>query len=379
MKIVDTAQTAAKLLTTTFFISAFAIGLFGPSLGYAQEVINEPDHIKEVIDEPEHVEAATHEEEVFKPGDMILHHIADSHSWHFFDGHYGTLFLPVIVYSSDLGLDVFSSSNFYNEAHEPIPYEGYLLEHDHIVRADGGKVLDFSITKNVASMLLSALIMLIVFSSIAGRYKKNSIAAPRGLQSFLEPIIVFVRDDIAKPNVGPKYARYMPFLLTIFFFIWINNLLGLLPGAANVTGNIAVTLVLSLIVFLITTFSGNKHYWGHIFNTPGVPWWLKTVLPIMPIVEFIGIFTKPFSLMIRLFANITAGHIIILSLFALIFIFQSVAVSPISVAFATFMYFLELFVALLQAYIFTMLAAMYFGGAVEEHHEEAHEGDKALY
>jgi F-type H+-transporting ATPase subunit a len=328
--------------------------------------------------------AAGGDEANFSAGDMILHHIADAHTWHFFDGAYGTVYLPVIVYSPDRGLEVFSSSNFYNEAHEEVSYNGYVLDHGHIAREDGTAVTDLSITKNVASMLLSAFIMLAVFISIANRYKSNGKSAPKGLQSFLEPIILFVRDDIARPNIGHKYKRFMPFLLTLFFFIWINNLLGLLPGAANVTGNIAVTLTLAVIVFLITTFSGTKDYWGHIFNTPGVPWWLKTVLPIMPIVEFIGIFTKPFSLMVRLFANITAGHIIILSFFALIFIFQSVAIGPVSVLFATFMYFLELFVALLQAYVFTLLAAMYFGGAVEEHHHEEHakeeeaQVDKAL-
>lgn len=330
------------------------------------------------------VSAASAEGEPFSAGDMILHHIADAHEWHFWDGPFGTLYLPVIAYSSDRGLDVFMSSKFYNENHELVTHNGYRVTHGHLERVDGGEVHDFSITKNVASMLLSAVLMLIIFSSIASRYKKGAPAAPKGLQSFLEPIIMYIRDDIAKPSIGHKYQRYMPFLLTLFFFIWINNILGLLPGAANVTGNIAVTLVLALIVFVITIFSGTKEFWGHIFNTPGVPWWLKTVLPIMPIVEFIGLFTKPFSLMIRLFANITAGHIIILSLFSLIFIFQSVAVSPISVAFATFMYFLELFVALLQAYIFTLLAAMYFGGAVEEHHHEEHakvdeaQVDKAL-
>ena len=312
------------------------------------------------------------EGEGFKPGDMILHHIADAHEWHFFGGPYGTLYLPVILYSQDRGLEVFSSSNFYSDTHEPVPYNGYLVEHGHVARQDGGPVTDLSITKNVAAMLLSAVIMLIIFTSIANRYKSKTMESPRGLQSFLEPVIMFIRDEIAIPNIGPKYSRFLPFLLTLFFFIWINNMLGLLPGAANVTGNIAVTLVLALLVFFITIFNGSKSYWGHIFNTPGVPWWLKTVLPIMPIVEFIGIFTKPFSLMIRLFANITAGHIIILSLFSLIFIFQSLAVGPLSVAFATFMYFLELFVALLQAYIFTLLAAMYFGGAVEEHHDDDH-------
>lgn len=316
-------------------------------------------------------------EDGFDPGDMILHHIGDAHEWHFFDGHYGTLYLPVILYSEERGFDVFSSANFYNEAHETVPYNGYMLDHGHIYTLEGEEVTDLSITKNVASMFLSAIIMLVVFVSIANRYKSNSMQAPKGLQSFLEPIIMFVRDEIALPNIGPKYARFLPFLLTLFFFIWINNLLGLLPGAANVTGNIAVTMVLAVLVLIITLVNGNKNYWGHIFNTPGVPWWLKTVLPIMPIVEFIGVFTKPFSLMVRLFANITAGHIIILSLFSLIFIFQSVAIGPVSVAFATFMYFLELFVALLQAYIFTLLAAMYFGGAVEEHHHDEEHVNKA--
>lgn len=313
----------------------------------------------------------------FSPGDMILHHVGDSYEWHFFDGHYGTLYLPVILYTEDRGLEVFSSANFYDEEHNLVPYNGYVMDHGHINRADDTSVLDLSITKNVASMLLGAFIMLLVFISIANRYTKKTIEAPKGLQSFLEPIIMFVRDEIAIPNIGPKYARYLPFLLTLFFFIWINNLLGLLPGAANVTGNIAVTLVLAVIVLIITVASGTKTYWGHIFNTPGVPWWLKWGIPIMPVVELIGIFTKPFSLMIRLFANITAGHIIILSLFSLIFIFQSVAIGPVSVAFATFMYFLELFVALLQAYIFTLLAAMYFGGAVEEHHHDPEHVDQA--
>lgn len=314
----------------------------------------------------------------FSAGDMILHHIGDDYSWHFFTGHYGTLYLPVILYTEDRGFEVFSSSNFYNEDHEIVPYNGYVLEHGEIHRIDGTAVIDLSISKNVAAMLLSAVLMLGIFISIANRYKNKTMEAPKGIQSLLEPIIMFVRDEIAIPNIGPKYARFLPFLLTLFFFIWINNMLGLLPGAANVTGNIAVTLVLALLVLFITVFSGTKTYWGHIFNTPGVPWWLKTALPIMPLVELIGIFTKPFSLMIRLFANITAGHIIILSLFSLIFIFESLAIGPLSVAFAIFMYFLELFVALLQAYIFTLLAAMYFGGAVQEHHHDEEHADKSL-
>jgi F-type H+-transporting ATPase subunit a len=227
----------------------------------------------------------------------------------------------------------------------------------------------------VASLFLSVALLMIIFFSIAGAYKKNRGRAPKGIQSFFEPIVIFIRDDIARSTIvgndkngRPKYEKYLPFLLTVFFFIWFNNLLGLFPGGANLTGNIAVTMVLALITLLITLFSSNKYYWQHIFATPGVPKWL---LPIMVPVEIIGIFTKPFSLMIRLFANITAGHIIILSLFGLIFIFRSFAVGPISVAFATFMSFIELLVAILQAYIFTLLSAMYIGSAVEGH--EAHD------
>jgi F-type H+-transporting ATPase subunit a len=305
----------------------------------------------------------------FKPGDLITHHIADDYSWHFADG--ATLYLPVILVDNGQ-VKVFSSGNFYNENHDVVPYNGYVLDHGHIYRADAsGKpsadqssLLDFSITKNVASLFLSVILLFAVFMTIAGSYKKNAGKAPKGLQSFFEPLVIFVRDEIAKANIGPKYERYMPYLLTIFFFIWFNNLLGLMPGGANLTGNIAVTMVLALMTLLITLFSANKNYWSHIFATPGVPKWLA---PIMIPVELIGILTKPFSLMVRLFANITAGHIIILSLFSLIFIFQSIAVGPLSVLFATFMFFLELLVALLQAYIFTLLSAMYFGGAVEEH------------
>ena len=305
----------------------------------------------------------------FKPGDMITHHIADDYTWHFADGV--VLYLPVILFDNG-ELKVFSSHNFYDENHETVPYNGYVMEHGHIYKANAegepvegySGLYDFSITKNVASLFISVVLLFAVFLTIASRYKKNAGKAPRGIQSFFEPIIIFVRDDIAKGNIGPKYERYMPYLLTVFFFIWFNNLLGLMPGGANLTGNIAVTLILALLTLLITVFSGNKNYWKHIFATPGVPLWLA---PIMIPVELIGILTKPFSLMVRLFANITAGHIIILSLFSLIFIFQSIAVGPLSVAFATFMNFLELFVALLQAYIFTLLSAMYIGGAVEEH------------
>lgn len=313
--------------------------------------------------------AASDPGEEFNPGDMILHHVVDDHIWHFWDGPMGTLYLPVILYSSDRGLEVFSSSNFYDDHHQLVTYNGYKVDHSHIVPVDEGRhIIDFSITKNVASMFVSVALLFLVFFSVRKGYSSNEGKAPKGIQSFFEPIIIFIRDEVARPNIGDKHEKFLPYLLTIFFFIWFNNLMGLLPGAANVTGNIAVTGTLAIFTFIITQFNGNKQYWQHIFNTPGVPWWLKIPLPIMPVVELIGVFTKPFSLTVRLFANITAGHIIILSLFSLIFIFQSIWVGPLSVAFAIFMFFLELFVALLQAFIFTILSAMYFGAAVEDHH-----------
>jgi F-type H+-transporting ATPase subunit a len=332
---------------------------------------------------------AQHEEKEFNPGDLILHHIADSHEWHFAtigDSHI-TLPLPIILYT-DNGIDVFSSSEFHHAEKKEITNQKgekehalvlkrekgtYVMTHDHITLENGGKLYDFSITKNVASLLISAVLLLVVFFSVAKAYKVNAGKAPKGIQSFFEPIIVFIRDEIAIPNIGSKHERFMPYLLTVFFFIWFNNLLGLMPGGANVTGNIAVTLTLALLTLIITLASSNKYYWQHILNTPGVPWWLKFLIPIMPVVELVGIFTKPFSLMVRLFANITAGHIIILSLLSLIFLFKSYAVAPVSVAFAVIMNCLELFVAILQAYVFTLLSAMYFGGAVEEHHHEEHE------
>jgi F-type H+-transporting ATPase subunit a len=221
------------------------------------------------------------------------------------------------------------------------------------------------------------MIIVWVFISVAKVYQARGNKAPKGLQSWVEPVILFVRDDIARPAIGHNYTRFMPYLLTLFFFILINNLMGLIPifpFGANVTGNIAVTLVLAVFTFLITTFSSTKTYWMHIFNTPGVPWWLKIPLPLMPFTELLGVITKPFVLMIRLFANITAGHIIAIGFFSLIFIFGEMNVamgfgaSVISVLFTIFMTFLELLVAFIQAYVFTLLSALYFGMAIEEHH-----------
>jgi len=318
--------------------------------------------------------AAKHGEEKFEPTKVIMEHIADSHMWHLW-GH-TSLPLPVILYTAN-GLEVFSSGHFHHGEHDYNgKYNNYRLEEDHVkvVGADGKvdeeaskSVLDFSITKNVAAMFVAIFVILVIFISVAASYRKRVGKAPKGLQSFMEPIIVFVRDDIAKPNIGHKYAKFMPYLLTTFFFILFNNLFGLIPifpGGANVTGNIALTFVMALGTLIIVNINGNKYYWKHIFK-PDVPFWLY---PIMIPVELIGIISKPFALMVRLFANITAGHIIVLSLISLIFIFETLAIAPVSVAFVLFMDVLELLVAFLQAFIFTLLTALFIGMAVEEHH-----------
>jgi len=320
--------------------------------------------------------ASSGEGEEFQPKDLIMHHVVDDHIWHFFDGHYGTLYLPVIVYSEEKGLDVFSSSNFYNEDHELVEYNGYKLDHGHIsIVGSDAYVLDVSITKNVLMLLITATIMLLVFISVANGYKKNAGKAPKGIQSFFEPIIIFIKDEVVKPNIGKGYEKYVPYLLTLFFFILFGNILGLLPGAANLTGNIAVTAVLAIFTFIITNVNGNKHYWGHIFNTPGVPMALK---PIIVPVEIIGIFTKPISLMIRLFVAITAGHIVILSLISLTFIFHSYFVGVGSTIIVLFINLIELLVAAIQAYVFTMFSALYIGLATEDHHHDEDEVDEAL-
>ena len=320
--------------------------------------------------DPETGTAREAKSEIFDPGKVIMEHVADDHEWHFAtlgDEHTGThvtLPLPVIAYQPAHGLSVFSSSQLHHS--ETKTHGTVRLEEGKLVSTDGSPLYDFSITKNVASLLLSCVVLILIFRAVAGGYGKRQGSAPKGLQSMLEPIILFIRDEVAKKSIGPKYERYMPYLLTIFFFIWFNNLLGLTPGAANLSGNITVTFMLALATLLITLFSSNKYYWGHIFRPPGVPLWL---LPIIVPVEIVGIFIKPVSLMVRLFANITAGHIIILSFISLIFLFKSVTVSPLSLAFGLFISMLELLVALLQAYIFTLLSAMYIGGAVEEHHD----------
>ena len=318
----------------------------------------------------------------FDASTFILDHIADSHEWHILtkkNGEGVAIYLPVILYSKGKGLNIFSSKRLADGK----AYKGYKVEEEGDLKGKifmtdeageidlNNKPLDFSMTKTVVGMLAAALIGLWLFISLSRSYKKTGISHPRGIQSFLEPVIMFIRDDIAIPNMGEHhYEKYMPYLLSVFFFILINNVMGLIPFpppfGANVTGNIALTFVLAACTFLITQFSGNKTYWKHIFIPPGVPFWL---LIIMIPVELIGLISKPFALMIRLFANITAGHIIVLSLICLIFIFNSLSIAPVSIFFVIFMDCLELLVAFLQAYIFTLLSSLFIGMAMpEEHH-----------
>ena len=296
--------------------------------------------------------------------EIIIHHVLDDHVWHFADGL--VLPLPVIVYSGEKGLDIFLSSHFYDEHHNPQAYRGYVLEHGHIVLEDSPEVgvLDLSITKNVAMLFINALVLLWVFLSVSKGYKKNAGKAPSGIQSFMEPVIIFIRDEVVKPNIGARYEVFLPYMLTLFFFILFGNLLGLMPGAANLTGNIAVTGTLAVLTFILTNVNGNKGYWAHVFWTPGVPFLLR---PIILLVEFIGLFTKPFSLMIRLFVAITAGHIVLLSLISLAFIFASIYVGFGATLIVLFINLIEILVAGIQAYVFTLFSSLYIGMAIVEH------------
>lgn len=333
------------------------------------------------------------EHKKFDAGEFIFEHIGDSHYWHVitWKGQDIAISLPVILYSSTKGLNVFMSGKFhhghsdYNNYRLVIEGEnkGKIVELDSHGQSLEKLPLDLSITKNVVAIFFSLGIMLWVFLSVAKSYVKRKGQAPKGLQNFVEPVILFIRDEVAIPSIGAKkYERYMPYLLMVFFFILLNNLLGLIPfipGGANVTGNITITMFLALCTFIITNVGANKDYWKHMVNTPGVPWWLKIPLPIMPFVEFLGVLTKPFALMIRLFANITAGHIIALAFFSLIFFFAemnvavSYGVSVITLAFTVFMTTLELLVAFVQAFVFTLLSAVFIGMAIEEHpHAEEH-------
>ena len=318
----------------------------------------------------------------------INHHVLDAHDFSLFadekEGkHYGFP-LPIILWDKG-NVHFFSSSKFdHGKAVAESNGNYYKLGHDEkIYKTDAlgtmqgdehhptnAKPLDLSITKGVFSMMIVALLMFILFRGLAKSYAKNG-GISTGFGRIFEPLVLYIRDDIAIPNIGEKhYKRYMSYLLTVFFFVWFLNMFGLTPLGINVTGNIAITAGLAIITFLITNLTANKNYWGHIFWMPGVPTPMKFILA--PI-ELLGIFIKPFSLMIRLYANISAGHIVLMSLIALMFIFKSWLGSSLSFLLSFAISSIEILVALLQAYIFTMLSALYFGSAVEEHHhEEAH-------
>ncbi len=352
----------------------------------------------------EHKDTAKKEQK-FNAKEVIFGHVLNAHEFHFLDitdgeGHKKPISipLPVILYSPSKGWDFFMSSRFHH-GHET--YQGYKILTDEsiaempeadrkkfnpqqivAINAAGEidptvKVYDLSLTRNVVQMMLALILFVWIMLRIAKKYTKGEgvNTAPKGSQGFMEPIITFVRDEVAKPNLGHHYEKYLPYLLTVFFFILINNIFGLIPGSANVTGNIAFTVVLGLISFVVILASSNKHYWGHIFNPPGVPLGVKFIL--VP-VEILGVFIRPTALIIRLFANMVAGHIIIICLISLIFIFAGLSpvagwgVTPVSLAFTIFIYFIEVLVALIQAFVFCMLTAVFIGQAREgEHHHEA--------
>ena len=364
---------------------------------------------------PEGEAAAGHEEGKWEIKDMIFIHINNANEFHLFGDV--TIPLPVIAYSKEDGFTTFMSSRL---EHGHKAFNRYVLDHGVIKRvkdtgfpaglvevgaithekmkdgelarvAHGGQqyelepastflkqtsFYDFSITKKVATMLIAALFLIWLFTSVAKAYERRKGMAPTGKQNFMEVIVNFIIDEVAKPMLGDRYMKYLPFLLTVFFFILTCNLFGLIPFApfgSNVTGNIAVTMALAIITFILTNINGNANYWKHIFWMPGLPVPMKLFLA--PI-ELIGVFTKPISLMIRLFANITAGHVIILSLVGLIFVFGKVGASIagasmgalVAVPFTLFMNLIELVVALIQAFIFTILSASYIGAATEEAH-----------
>ena len=367
-------------------VLVFALAIL-PLLSFA----NDDTHQQHVVADETHAEHEPQDKKA-KVNAFIEHHLQDSHDFIFFSDekenkHYG-FSLPVILW--DNGLKMFSSSKFHHgETVAEVDGEFYKLYHGKIYKTDAEgtisydehhhptnvRPLDFSITKNVVSMLFVSALLLFMFISLAKSYKKGPI--PTGFGRVLEPLIIFIRDEIAIPNIGEKkYRKFMGFLLTVFFFIWLLNLLGMTPLGINVTGNIAVTVCLALFTYVITQFSANKDYWAHIFWMPGVPVPMKIILA--PI-ELLGTLTKPFALLIRLFANITAGHVVIMSLIAMIFVGKNLAADlPISLGLTLFISVIEILVAFLQAFIFTMLSSLFIGMAVQDHHHDEHHSEDML-
>ena len=344
------------------------------------------------------VEQGKKEAPKLNPSKIILEHVADGHEFHFFNFNQKpvTIPLPVILYSPVKGWSVFMASKF---EHGQAVYDGYRLVTEKYIEEnnlnedkykpgriwavnDAGqvdptvKVYDLSLGRNAVQAIISAILLIWIMTGVAGKYAKGQgvKTAPSGFQGAIEPVVTFVRDEVGKNNLGNKYEKYMPFLLTVFFFILINNLLGLIPGTANVTGNIAFTAALGILSFIVIMFSTGRHYWAHIVNPP-VPGPIKV---IMWPVEIMGIFTKPFALIIRLFANMISGHIIILSFICLIFIFGAMNValgwgtSPFFILLSIFIYLIEVLVAFIQAYIFANLTAVFIAQAFEGGHEDEH-------
>ena len=352
----------------------FVILLFTGMQAYAEEIpaANHPENEKTDLNVTE----------------LILEHLADAYEWHIttFGHTHVSIPLPVIVKGKDSGWHVFSSARF---EHGHAEYQGFYISEEgnnkgKIVErnASGEEVRpwDFSITKNACSLLLTSALLIFLVMFCARWYKQRQEnpegISPKGFIAVMEMLVMFIVDGVVKPCIGKNYKRYVPYLLTVFFFILINNLLGIIPifpGGANVTGNIAITCVLALCTFIIVNIYGTKEYWKEIF-WPDVPMWLKASL-IIPAIEFIGMFTKPFALMIRLFANILAGHSIVLGLTCMIFLTVSMGVAmnagmtALSVVMTIFIDFVELLVAFIQAYVFTMLSAVFIGlSQVEPHH-----------
>lgn len=365
------SQKAKALFMTLCFFMSFAVGAFASPEAVASDA-KSTEHAKE---------------KGFDMKKLIFGHIGDAYDWHIttVNGHHISIPLLCIVKGQN-GWDVFCSSKLGHEGHYT-EYNGYRIAEEGepnagkiIEVSTGERPLDISITKNVLSLFISCGLLLWIFLSIAGKYKKNNRTRPTGIQALLEPLIVSLHDDIIKPSIGKNYKKFSSYLLTAFFFIFLNNVLGIIPlfpGGANLTGNIAITLVLALITFLLTNIFGTKEYWKEIL-WPEVPTWLKFPIPLMPFIEVLGALIKPFALCIRLFANMFAGHVTVLSLIGLIFMFTSAfgaatggGVSILSVLLVVFMSLLECLVCFIQAYVFTMLSAIFIGLAqVEPHHSK---------
>ena len=395
---------------TTGSMKSLLVAVFSLSILFISNASRAQEKGKEDGQVNEQSESQKKGKKALDPSKIILEHIADGHDFHFaiVKGVHVSIPLPVILYSSGKGFSVFMSSAFHHgrEVHEGyrLLEESYVEAHDlekeknakgqplfkegkiYAVNAEGMPqadiaVYDFSLTRNVVQMLISLVILVWIMVAIAKKYGRGHgvVTAPSGFQNAVEPVITFVRDEVAKPNFGYSYERYMPYLLSLFFFILINNLIGLIPGTANVTGNIAFTGILGILSFIILVGKSTKHYWGHIFNPP-VPGGIK---PIMVPVEILSLFTKPFALIIRLFANMVSGHIIILSFICLIFIFGAMntalgwGTSPFFILLSVFIYLIEILVAFIQAYIFTNLTAVFVGEAMQSGHAKEEEHHKA--